>query len=47
MHKEWGITAEAMEKELKRVQVGQSVLVQNKAGNRGKRWARTGTVVET
>ena len=26
--------------------MGQSVLVQNQAGNHGKRWARTGTVVE-
>ena len=33
-------------KELKPPQVGQSVLVQNQAGNYGKRWARTGTVVE-
>ena len=34
-------------KELKELQVGQSVLVQNQSGNHGKRWARTGTVVET
>ena len=34
-------------KELKPLQVGQSVLVQNQAGNHGKRWARTGVVVET
>ena len=34
-------------KELKKLQVGQSVLVQNQSGNHGKRWARTGTVVET
>ena len=34
-------------KELKALKVGQSVLVQNQAGNHGKRWARTGTVVET
>ena len=34
-------------KELKPLQVGQSVLVQNQSGNHGKRWARTGTVVET
>ena len=34
-------------KELKELQVGQSVLVQNQSGNYGKRWARTGTVVET
>ena len=33
-------------KELKALKVGQSVLVQNQAGNHGKRWARTGTVVE-
>ena len=34
-------------KELKPLQVGQSVLVQNQSGNHGKRWAKTGTVVET
>ena len=33
-------------KELKELKVGQSVKVQNQAGNHGKRWARTGTVVE-
>ena len=33
-------------KELKELKVGQSVKVQNQAGNYGKRWARTGTVVE-
>ena len=33
-------------KELKALKVGQSVMVQNQAGNHGKRWARTGTVVE-
>ena len=27
--------------------MGQSVLVQNQAGNHGKRWSRSGTVVET
>ena len=34
-------------KELKPLKVGQAVLVQNQAGNHGKRLARTGTVVET
>ena len=34
-------------KELKALKVGQSVPVQNQSGNHGKRWARTGTVVET
>ena len=34
-------------KELKPSQVGQSALVQNQAGNHGKRWARTGTIIET
>jgi len=34
-------------KELRKLQVGQSVLVQNQSGNYGKRWARTGMVVET
>ena len=33
-------------KELRPLQVGQSVLVQNQARNHGKSWARTGTVVE-
>ena len=33
-------------KELKELKVGQSVKVQNQAGNHDKRWARTGTVVE-
>ena len=33
-------------KELKELKVGQSVKVQNQAGNYDKRWARTGTVVE-
>ena len=33
-------------KELKALSVAQSVMVQNQAGNHGKRWARTGTVVE-
>ena len=33
-------------KELKELKVGQSVKVQNQAGHYGKRWARTGTVVE-
>ena len=33
-------------KELKELEVGQLVKVQNQAGNYGKRWARTGTVVE-
>ena len=33
-------------KELKELKVGQSVKVQNQAGNHSKRWARTGTVVE-
>ena len=33
--------------ELKALKVGQSVLVQNQSGNHVKRWARTGTVVET
>ena len=34
-------------KALKPLKVGQSVLVKNQAGNHGKRWARTGTVIET
>ena len=34
------------EQELKPLQVGQSVPVQNQAGNHDKRWARTGVVVE-
>ena len=33
-------------KELKPLQVIQSVLVQNQVGNHGKRWARTGIVIE-
>ena len=34
-------------KELKPLQVGQSVLVQNQDGNHGKRLSRSGTVIET
>ena len=33
-------------KELKPLQVGQSVFVLNQAGNHGKRWSRSGTLVE-